>query len=47
VVDFDNQYITPGEYELLEFDGRRTVDHVRMVARADSYSATIGMLMDR
>ena len=46
VVDFDNQVVEPGEYELLDFGETRTVDHVRIVARAQDDEASMSMIMD-
>ena len=41
VIDFADQVRRRGAYELLDFDGRRRVDHVRMVAEATRGEATL------
>ncbi|MBI5836470.1 MAG: hypothetical protein HZB25_04410 [Candidatus Eisenbacteria bacterium] len=41
VVDFESRTWKPGIYQLLDFKDGRTVDHVRMVARAKSEDAVV------
>ena len=41
VVDFADEVQRRGVYRLLDFDGRRRVDHVRIVARADRENTAI------
>jgi hypothetical protein len=43
VVDFSEQVRPPGLYSLLDFANGRNVDHVRIVAEADSESARIAL----
>ena len=43
VVDFDDGVHRAGAYPLLDFDGRRRVDHVRLVARATRGEATLSL----
>jgi hypothetical protein len=45
VVDFNNKTRPEGTYELLDFADGRKVDHVRMVARARTNEARIGLWM--
>jgi len=43
VVDFNDRAQKLGTYSLLDFRDGRKVDHVRMVAKADTDSATIAL----
>ncbi len=47
VVDFAEHAHGPGFYSLLDFADGRKVDHVRMVARADSETARLVLRMSR
>jgi hypothetical protein len=47
VVDFNNATQGPGLYDLLDFRDGRTVDHVRLVARAKSREARVALLMQK
>jgi hypothetical protein len=47
VVDFAAKTREPGLYELLDFKDGRKVDHVRMVARAQSDEARIVLKMEK
>ena len=47
VVDFAEHPRDPGVYSLLDFADGRKVDHVRMVARADSGNARVVLRMAR
>jgi len=43
VVDFDDRQHKIGLYTLLDFKDGRKVDHVRVVAKADSVATTVGV----
>lgn len=45
VVDFGNKTRPAGDYQVLDFADGRKVDHVRMVARARTNEARIGLWM--
>jgi hypothetical protein len=47
VVDFGEHPREPGLYSLLDFADGRKVDHVRMVARADSETSRVVLRMSR
>ncbi len=47
VVDFKEKSHGPGIFELLDFKDGRTVDHVRMVARAKSDEAKLILRMEK
>lgn len=47
VVDFSNGVRDPGLYSLLDFRDGRTVDHVRLIARATSDEAKVALLLAR
>jgi hypothetical protein len=47
VVDFSEHTQTPGLYPLIDFKEGRTVDHVRMVARAKSEDARLALRLER
>lgn len=47
VVDFNNRTQASGIYPLLDFRDGRQVDHVRVIARARTNEATVGLLMQK
>lgn len=47
VIDFNERTLGPALYPLLDFRDGRKVDHVRMVARAKSDEARVGLRMEK
>jgi hypothetical protein len=47
VVDFSSRSQGPGLYPLLDFRDGRRVDHVRVIARAETREVTVGLLMQK
>jgi len=47
VVDFSEHTQVPGLYPLIDFKDGRTVDHVRMVARAKTEDARLALRLER
>lgn len=47
VVDFSRAARGPGLYSLLDFRDGRTIDHVRLIARARSGEARVALLMQK